>query len=248
MAGIEGLDQKSLQKTVLVFALDDVLVGGTVAPTVDAAKTKTVLTNLSKLAAKVPIFRFFVVSSYQQEITLRKLDDAGIRKFFPDNRIRFVNAEYLDSKEQLDREIYEKALSEDALFRDEYFKQKEVERIRAEFDVEMEKMVLVGHDLFFDAYYSQRFSKIDFVLLKETLSNQNVRHEKIVKGLNYVHMDWKDIRDVLLGKFPPADYMQLRNYIHFYLQQRLVSPQTMGKLIDARIKQIEKRNETIKKE
>ncbi|MDO8624730.1 MAG: hypothetical protein Q7R47_01505 [Candidatus Diapherotrites archaeon] len=241
IVGIEGLDAKSLQKTVLVFGLDDVVVAGRVHSTVDSTQVKKVLENLGKLAKKFPFFHFFVVSGYQKEITLQKLGLAGLTSFFPEQNIRFVSQEYLDSKESMDREIYDSELAKDPLFKDEYFKQKEIEKIATELGVPMEKIVFVGHDLFFDAYYSQRFSKVDFVLVKESLSNQHKRVDRIIKGLNYIHLDWNDLRDVLLGKFPPADCMQLRNFIHFYLQRHLVSHETMGTLVEARIKQLEQR-------
>ncbi len=151
----------------------------------------------------------------------------------------FVSQEYMDFKEEMDREIYFAELKKNPDFKDEFFKQKALEKLAADLNVSPEKIGFVGHDLFFDAFYSDRFSKIDFVLVKEALANQNEKQKSPVKGLNYIALDWKDIRNVLLGKLPKTDSQQLKNFIGFYLQQKLVDPSVFSKILEAKLKKMQ---------
>ncbi len=244
MAGLEGLEAKNLKKTVLVFGFDDILVPGRVLSAIDSKKIIQILENLQKLSEKTGLVKVFVVSGYTKEIMDQKLSESGLSKFFPESHILYVNQEYLDSKEPMDREIYDQQKQKDPLFKDEYFKQKMLDKLSIDLNVPKSSMVFIGHDVWFDAFYSQRFSKVDFVLVKDALANQNQKFERIIKGLNYIHMDWDEIRKILLGKLPEAELDQLKNFIQFQLQAKLVSPQTMGRLIEARQEQLKKRADT----
>ncbi|MBS3061996.1 MAG: hypothetical protein J4215_05430 [Candidatus Diapherotrites archaeon] len=241
MAGLEGLTGKSLKKTVVIFGLDDILVPGKVLQSVDHKKIGIVLAHLKTLSEKIPSFRFFLVCGYQKEKTFEKIRENKLDAFFSEENTRFVSQEFLDSKEPMDREIYDQQIAKDPLFKDEFFKQKAIDQIVESLNVSKDRVVFVGHDIWFDAFYSQRFSQVDFVLVKDGLANQSVPFERVMKGLNYIHLDWDDLRKVLLGKLPVQNLDPLKNFIHFQLQRQLVSSETMGKLVEARQKQLEEK-------
>lgn len=235
---IKGLNSSNLKKILVVFGFEDVLVPGKIRSKLDESKIVEVLENLSALSKAVPGFRFFVVSGYPKDLTQEKLTASKLNRFFLDSQVRFVSPEYLASKEPVDREIYEAELAKNPLFQDEYFKQKAIEQIAFECGVSPEKIIFIGHDLWFDAFYTQRFSKADFVLVSDSLSSLHKSLDRPMEGLNYIRMEWPDIKKVLLGELPVQNLDPLRNYIQLQLSRELVSSETMGKLIEARKKQL----------
>lgn len=242
MAKVAGLETKKLVKKALFLGVEDVLVPGKVDSTVDNKAVKEILQNLSQLEKKVPDFRFFILTGYNQKIGSELLKKYGLDSFCPEKRCFFVNPDYLASKEKIDREIYAAELKKDPLFKDEYFKQIRVNQLSEKLSIPKEKMVMIGHDLFFGAFYTNRFSGIDFALIRSAVSMRGQKFQQpLVKGLTYINRAWPDIRKLLMGQFPAADYSSLKNMIQSLLARELVSGQTVEQIAEARKKQLEER-------
>ncbi len=242
MAKIAGLETNKLVKTALFLGVEDVLVPGKVDSTVDNKAVKEILKNLSMLEKKVPEFRFFILTGYNQQIGSDLLKKHGLDSFCSEKRCFFVNLDYLASKKKIDRGIYAAELKKDPLFKDEYFKQIMVNQLGEKLAIPKEKMVMVGHDLFFGAFYTNRFSGIDFALIRSAISMRGQKFQQpLVKGLTYINRTWPDIRKLLIGQFPAADYSSLKSMIQSLLARELVSSQTMGQVVEARRKQLEER-------
>ncbi len=242
MVKIAGLETNKLVKKALFLGVEDVLVPGKVDAKVDNKAVKEILKNLSLLEKKVPDFRFFILTGYNQKTGSGLLKKNGLDSYCSKERCFFVNPDYLDSKEKLDREIYEAELKKDPLFKDEYFKQIMVNQLSEKLGIPKEKMVMIGHDLFFGAFYTNRFSGIDFALIRSAVSMRGQKFgQSPVKGLTYINRTWPDIRKLLTGQFPSADYGFLKNAIQSMLARELVSGQTMQQIAEARKKQLEER-------
>lgn len=238
---IAGLDTQKLEKKCLILGLEDVLVPGKVEKKVNGKEVKEILSNLEKLEKAVPDFHFFISSGHSEQNALDLMKKNGLEKWFSKERCFFVTPEYVEEKEDVDKNLYKKYVEKDPLFKDEFIKQKVVEKLIEKYHFSKEQMVLVGHDLWFAAFYTTRFSGIDFALIKSAFS---VRHEKesaLVKGLVYISRTWSDIRKLLSGGFPKAEYAFLNAHIQSLLQKELLSRETMEKLAEARRKQLEAR-------
>ncbi len=242
MAKIAGLETNKLVKTALFLGVEDVLVPGKVDKKVDNQAVKEILKNLVLLEKNEPKFRFFILTGYNQKTGSELLEKYGLSSFCSEKNCFFVNPEYLASKEKMDREIYEAELKKDSLFKDEYFKQITVNQLSEKNGIPKKTMVMIGHDLFFGAFYTNRFSGIDFALIRSAVSMRGQKFEQpLVKGLTYINRAWPDIRKLLTGQFPPADYAPLKNTIQSLLARELVNSQNMQQIAEARKKQLEER-------
>jgi hypothetical protein len=241
MAKVAGLETEKLVKTTLFLGVEDVLVPGKIDSKIDNKAVKEILKNLLLLEKKVPGFHFFVLTGYNQKIGTELLEKNGLFTFLLPGHCFFVNEEYLSAKEPVDREIYEQEIKKDPLFKDEYFKQVMVNQLNEKFSIPKEKMVMIGHDLFFGAFYTNRFSGIDFALIRSALSMRGQKYGQPIRGLTYINRSWSDIRKLLTGQFPVPDYGPLKNAIQSLLGKELISSQTMQGIVEARRKQLEKR-------
>ncbi len=98
----------------------------------------------------------------------------------------------------------------------------------------MENSVLFGHDLCFDGFYTARFSKVDFVLVKEALSDRDNPIPEKINGLNYISITDADLKNVMLWTFPKADLRYLENYTFNKLKQELIPKENITTILSAK--------------
>lgn len=236
MASIGGLDTTKLAKKIILFGLEDVLVPGKMDSKVDRKAVVQILENLLALEKAVPDFHFFVVSGSTPENAMALLKKSRLDLVCPLDHCFFVDATYIGSKEEVDKKIYQASVSKDPFFKDEFFKQVMIEKISSQFGVPIEKMVLVGNDLWFVGFYTVRFSKIDFALVKSALSWHNQKQKEIIRGLTYINRTWSDVRKLLTGGFPPNNLASFNLAVENFLRKELLTPQTLGAIADAKKK------------
>jgi hypothetical protein len=211
-----------LKKKCLAFDLDDVLSAGKNSGEINNAKAKELLQKLSNLEKQDHSFKLALVSGFSEEAGKKKLEETGLSLFFKPENVFFVDNEYLEAMEEVDRQRYNEKLSSNQNYQDDFFKQKALERLVSSTGLSKEDIVLVGHDLLVDAYYSRRFSGVHVVLLRGSLS---LRHEKTIvsiQGLTFIDLEWKQFRMLLLGELPEPDYSFLDRFIQNFLSQELV--------------------------
>jgi len=102
----------------------------------------------------------------------------------------------------------------------------------AEGKISRDETVLICHDIWFDAFYTTRFSGVDFVIVRNSLSERNRLMAAEIKGINYVKLKETDFTKLILGKFPKADIRFLENYIFNKLKLELFE----GTKIDSLVK------------
>ncbi len=222
MKSVDGISWQDLKKKCIAFDLEDVLAIGAISGEIMQAKALELLEKLSLLEKNVPVFKLALVSGYSAEEGWKKLNAAGVQKFFRPENIFFAEKEYVDSMGEIDRKRHLENIGKNPLFQDDYFKQKALAKLVEAERLEKNEIVFVGHDLLTDAYYSQRFSCIHAALIKNALSLRHAKSKIIVKGLTYLALDWKDFKKLLLGKKPEPDYSFLKRFIENYLSQELV--------------------------
>ena len=164
MKSVYGITASILAKDCVAFGLDDILSAGSVSGPINRAKAMELLEKLSKLEKEVQGFRLALVSGYSAEEGWKKLNATGFQKFFLPENVFFADKAYVDSMGEIDRQRHLENIAKDALFQDDYFKQKALSRIVEDGKLEKSRVVFVGHDLLTDAYYSQRFSGIHVAL------------------------------------------------------------------------------------
>ncbi|MCR4368584.1 MAG: hypothetical protein NUV67_01620 [archaeon] len=214
------LDEKNAVKRNLFFVHDDVLAPGLINPKVDAKKIASAMEFLSGLEKKgVVSLRLFL--GFEEKKAKEKLSKSPAAKHFKKENIHFVTKEYLNSLEEMDRERRLANLESDPDFVDEFFKQRAMDDLFAQGAATREDSALICHDIWFDAFYSTRFSGVDFFIVKESLSERNRPLPEKINGLNYISFAEEDLKKIILGKFPRQDVRFLETYVFNKLKLEL---------------------------
>lgn len=222
MALVAGIDPKKLKKTCILFGFEDVLVPDGVSGSFGQKPVLEILKNLAELEKKVSGFHFALLTGLHEGKGEARIADAKLNEYFSSEKIFMVDQSYLDSKSPVDLDLYQKNIEKDPNFKDEYFKQTIIDKISSTYNVPKEKMVYVGNDLLFAAFYTSRYSKIDVALIKDSVSLRGEKIDQPIKGLVYINRNWKDIQKLLLGKFPAVDYTELIKFIQKWLEKQLL--------------------------
>lgn len=228
MAAIKS--EKDLAKKCLILGLEDVLIPGKLDKSVKMKNVFSILKKLKALEKKFPRFRFFAITGFSANEALKRLEKYGLKEYFPEGRIYFVNTKYLAGREDIDRQLYERNIKENPEFKDEYFKQVIIEEIAAQYNYSKEEMLLLGHDLWTEGYYTFRFSKIDFALLRSAHSSLGERKSEEIKGINYIDRAWGDIEKLLKGETARPDYSMLDRFVINKMKEKLFEGTKLGAL------------------
>ena len=188
---------QKFEKTIIFFGLEDVLVKGKLDESFKEKQVKQMLAKAKELEDKDDL-KIILFSGSSKEIAMQKIKENKLTDYFKKENIRLIDNFYLKQKSDLDRKLYEKNIMENSTFKDEYFKQWTVQQEAEKTD--LKKFLLVGHDILFDAYYTLKFSQIDFVLIKSALSDTHLKSNNLFEGLPYIKRTWADLSKALEGK------------------------------------------------
>ncbi len=223
------ISAQGIAKKHLFFCLTDVLISGSINQKVSRAKVGKALSFLKGLEEK-GLVELFLFSGRAEEKMRAKISENGLEKFFEPKRIFFITKEYIDSKEQVDKERHLANLDADHDFADEFFKQHLLKTMLEEGKIERGKTVVIGHDIWFDAFYTMRFAQVDFVLVESALSERNRSMPARIQGLNYAEVTESDMKRLVLGKYPKPDLRFLENYIFNRLKLELFQGGELDKI------------------
>lgn len=209
-----GISEKQLKKRVIFFGLEDVLVPGRVDESIDLKEVQKILSKISGLAKKFKGFHIVLITGYSEKKAKEKIKHFGLGKFFPPEKIFWVTQKYIDSKADIDKQLYLQKIKKDPCFKDEYFKQKIIQEIGEKLGARKEEMLFICHDVWSEGFYTRRFSGIDFALISSAHSRLDKKEERRINGLTYIERKWADVRELLIGKKPKPSYEYLDNYVH----------------------------------
>lgn len=164
----------------------------------------------------------YLVAGQEKQAAWKKISGLGLEKFFAPQNMFFVTKDYIDSKEEVDRERHLAALEKDPLFVDEYFTQMTILALISSGKAKKEESVLLGNDIWFDGFYTARFSSIDFVLVEEKLSERNELLVSKLSGLNYVSISANDFKKIVLWNFPQNDVAFLQRHVMDTLSKEIL--------------------------
>ncbi|MDO8627633.1 MAG: hypothetical protein Q7K42_04160, partial [Candidatus Diapherotrites archaeon] len=191
------LMHEDLKKKVIIFGFEDILVPGTVQSQVDQNSVREILSNLKELEKKFSDFHLVLVSGLQKKLFDEKILEFGLLDYFKPENVFNVTPEYIKTKSKDDKFVYNKNLSKDPRFKDEYFKQIIINELKIKFSCSLEEMVFVCHDVWSEAYYTCRYGKIDIALIKSSLSKLGEQFEMQIPGLIYIDLAWTDVEKIL---------------------------------------------------
>jgi len=215
------IPKKSIKKTSIFLLLQNVLVPGSILKSVpkETAKAMEFLQKLQKDG----LVELFLIVGQLKEPGSKVLEKSSFARAFSEKNIFFVTQDYINSKEPFDKERHLASLEKDPGFIDEFFKQKVILDLIEKGRVKRESSVLIAHDMWLDGFYTSRFSKIDFVLLKESLSEKNVPVTENIRWLNVISFTEKDLVNVILSKLPAPDLALLETRIFNRMNRELLS-------------------------
>ncbi|VVB99528.1 Uncharacterised protein [uncultured archaeon] len=176
-----------------------------------SAAALAAMQGLSKLESE-GVVELFLVAGQKEEQAMAKIGELGISGFFRGENTIFLTPEYINSKLEFDRNRLLESMKSPG-FVDEYYKQEAIKGLIASGRVSAESCILLGRDLMFDAFYTSRFSKIDFALVSEILSEKGSPTELRLRGLKYISFTEEELKKLVSGKLPETDTSALQGHI-----------------------------------
>ncbi len=215
------LSHEQLKKKVLVFGLEDVLVPGAVEKKVKKKDVDEILKQLKALAKKYEDFHYYLITGLPEAEAKKRIAKHKLEKYFDDAHSFSVNKPYLDSKTEVDRQLYDDHLAKNPLFKDEYFKQQTIESIVRSLGVSKEEVQLIGNDVWTEGFYTRRFSGVEFALIRSALAARGEPLKEPVVKLVYMDRKWKDVEALIRGALPKADYTALDKFVNDTMREKL---------------------------
>ncbi len=221
------LGAKNVVKRYLFFVPEDVLFSGKVNKSISREKTDLVMKFLKGLES-MGLIELFLISGREKHKAIAEIAGAGLKKFFKKENIFLLNDSYLNSRAEPDRERYDANLAKDPFFTDDFFKQSVLTGLLSTGKIMRENAVLIGHDLWFDGFYTARYSGIDFVLLRDSFSERNVPSSQIPGWVHCTDFSREDFESLIAGKIPKTDAKVLESYIFKHLAREMVDAKELA--------------------
>jgi len=205
----------------------------------DKEKVTLFLNELTSFSKKNKI-ELFLVSGHHEPIAKQILHKHEFSKFFDENHFLCVDELYISKKEVADRDLHKENLKKDKFFLDNYFKQVAIQQLLKEKDLNERDALLLSDDIWVDGYYTTRFSKIDFAIFEENITDRGNKVDRI-NGLAYFSFDFSSVKK-LLSDFPKVDLSGLDKYVFEIMKKVLVGDSVQESIRNAALKRINKNN------
>ncbi len=201
---------------------------------VDEARAQKFFKKLSEFCLENKI-DLYVVSGYHEKIAKKGFLESFVSKELKESNFFFVDENYLLSKADMDEKLHRSNLEKDPNFNDSFFKQTIVSKILAEKKLSVKDSLLLCNDVWVDAYYTTRFSKTDFALFEDNITDRGKKIGK-VSGLAYFDFDFSSV-EKLLNIFPETDFSALDKIVFEEMKKVLFKDVDLSKLKEKAIKQ-----------
>ena len=164
---------------------------------------------------------YFVATGYTEDVAHQKLSAAGLPDFFPKKHVWSVTPAYLDSKDPVDRKRYEDRCQGNEECLDEFARQVYLSQYLESHSLRPSQVVVVGHDYWFDGFYTRRFSNVNMIFIEAALSTRGSPAEDKVGGVWYGARSLSSLRPFLEGKVHVPDYSRLDSWVSVVLTEAL---------------------------
>jgi hypothetical protein len=186
----------------------------------DKKRVESFLKKLSNYTKKEKI-KLYLLSGYHEKVAKKKFDESNLKKYFNKEYFFYVDEEYISKKADVDKKIHIDALQTDPMFVDSYFKQVAMQKIVDEQSIPKEEILLLCNDIWVDAYYTTRFTKVNFALFEENILERGNKTER-VSGLAYFSFEFNSVKQ-LIEDFPKVDLGPLGKFIFNIMQKVIMS-------------------------
>jgi len=183
------------------------------------AKVKEFVESLYNFCKENKI-EVFLVSGHHETIAKQKMLEKKFHEFFDEKHFVFVNNIYIENKSEEDKKLHKEGLAKNPDFNDSFFKQVLIQRVLKEMDLNERDALLLCNDVWVDGYYTSRFSKIDFALFEENLTDRGNKIEWL-SGLAYFNFDFDSVKQLLMN-FPSINLVSLDKYVFEVMNKVLV--------------------------
>lgn len=193
----------------------------------DSVAVGSFLEKLKNYCAEHAV-ELFLVSGYSEVVADRVAVENSMEKYFDKDHFLRVNDAYVSSKSEMDRQMYDLALSKDPDFVDGYFKQVVIQQVLAEKGLKKTDALLLCNDIWVDGYYTRRFSGIDFALYEGNLCDRGKPTGPVI-GLAYFNLEINSVVP-LIENFPQVNFGALEKYIFDSMQKALIGDEGVESL------------------
>lgn len=218
------------KKKVVVFCLEDILIPGKTVANLDMKKVRTWLGALTKYAKEHLDFHIFVISGATEEVAWKKIREHELESFLDAKNVFAVTPAYLDQMTEVDRKLYEGKVAQDPEYVDEYFRQVQIKSLMEKEGFTQDQILLIGHDYWFDGFYTRRFSGVDTAFIGSALTQRGKPVTEKIEGLWYIERDWKALKKIIEGKVEAPNYARLDAWVTVTLTEELLGAKGVPQL------------------
>lgn len=168
----------------------------------------------------------YVISGYHEGVAYKKFEESFLNGVCEKDNFICADEEYVKSKTKDDQTLHRQKLETDPEFNDSYFKQVFIQNILKEKNLSPQDALLLGEDIWVDGYYTTRFSKIDFAIFEENVTDRGKKVERI-SGLAYFSLEFDSVKQ-LIEEFPQVDMRALDKYVFEIMKKALVGDSLQG--------------------
>jgi hypothetical protein len=221
----------------IIFGLYDVLIKGN-----QYKDMQLEYLNDLKTFCKENNIKMYLVTGLRKEIGESIIKEHNLLDYFEESNIAYIDDSYLNSLSPEDKELKEKKFKENPNSEDDYHKIHFLKQNKLDID----DSLVVGHDIWTDAFYIRRYTKANVILIKETISNNHKPFIEEIKKLHVITPDYELFKKYLI-ETPEFDYSYLNSYATKALQRSLIGAIDFGKLDMASIIKKKQEQELLKK-
>jgi len=213
----------------IYFGLFDVLIKGKL----NKKPNTSYLSDLVEFS-KDNNLELYLITGLDSKISETIIEENQLLAYFKKENIIDVAEKYYDSLNEIDKELKLKAKEQNPNYSDEYYK---VFYFNEIFKGKKEEVLFIGHDIWTDVYYLHKYSNINTVILKDTLSNNHAPNLIEIKDLNVVDSSFEEIKEYIVNP-KEFKYSYLNSYAEKLLYKEIFgsslfnSKLSIGKIFD----------------
>lgn len=213
----------------IYFGLFDVLIKGKL----NKKPNTSYLSDLVEFS-KDNNLELYLITGLDSKISETIIEENQLLAYFKKENIIDVAEKYYDSLNEIDKELKLKAKEQNPNYSDEYYK---VFYFNEIFKGKKEEVLFIGHDIWTDVYYLHKYSNINTVILKDTLSNNHAPNLIEIKDLNVVDSSFEEIKEYIVNP-KEFKYSYLNSYAEKLLYKEIFgsslfnSKLSIGKILD----------------
>lgn len=163
--------------------------------------------------------KFYLVSGFKEEKTFKIIEKFNLSFIFNKKNVFSVSKEYLSDLNTVDYNIRIEKYKQNSEYVDEYFKIYFLNKLKA--NINNNKTLFVGHDIWTDAYYISEYTKSHVLLLKPSLSFNNKKYDKDLKTINTIDLKYDDFKTFILNP-QTFNYANLKSFAKNYIMSTMV--------------------------